>query len=139
VLKELNMTDINKIVERIESWKNKLTFFLKPNYSDSVNSNDLSTLMKKDSNGNNCNKKILVESYGLNMHLNNFYLVLRESEHSAVISEVKNDINPKMTGLHKNHDLQLVNKSSINNETLYHLNDHSLTEWQGNPLELSFA
>jgi len=125
------MTNVGIIKERIESWKKKLT--------SSDNPDDLFSLMNKSSNGNNCNKKILVESYGLNMHLNNFYLVHRESEHTAVISEVKNETNPVITGLHKDHNLQLVNKSHINNETHYHLNNHSLTEWQGNPLELSFA
>ena len=130
------MTVTCKIKERIETWRD--------------NPFDFSSKVKKEPTGSRCYKKILVESYGINRHLNNFYLVLRESEHTAVISEVtkqkKSDIwgqsaweMSDMTGLLKDHDFQLVNKSSINDETYYHLNDHSLMEWQGNPLEFNFS
>lgn len=130
------MTGIMKMKKRIKSWKSL--------------SCNISSPLINDSHNGCCNKKILVDSYGLNGQVNNFYLVLRESEHTAVISEVKKNNNAEARGQSgwekldfsdtlKEHNIQLVEKSSVNDETYYHFKNHSLMEWQGNPLDFNFS
>ena len=130
------MTGISRIKERITSWKS--------------HSYNIPSRMNNDFNNSCCNKKILVDTYGLNSHVKNFYLVHRESEHTAVISEVKKQIKANVPGQsgwemldindsNKVQDFQLAEKSSINDETYYHFKNQSLMEWQGNPLDFNFS